>query len=234
MGNGKKIKFWSDVWTGEVPLKVRFHNLFKICRNPKQLACQVVENDMLQIDFRRNFGDKELQEWNELIEIVDKMVIRDEPDRVVWALNKSGLFTTSSLYRNIMDPGHRDRRIKEIWEARMPMKVRIFLWQVHKYRIKSADQLKRKNWKGDEHCKMCGESEDANHIIFQCPIAVFQWAITREVLSWRGLPNNLEQFYELVGYTSRSQDRKTALLLLGAISWSLWLTRNDLIFDNSY
>lgn len=168
LGNGKRIKFWTDVWIGEVPLKVRFQNLFKICRNPKQLVCQVVENDLLQMDFRRNFGEKEMQEWGELIEIVEKMEIREEPDSVTWALTKTGRFTTESLYKNIMDPGDRDKRIMEIWEAKIPMKVRIFLWQVHKNKIKSADQLKKKNWKGDEHCKMCGELENAKHIIFQC------------------------------------------------------------------
>lgn len=74
LGDGKKIKLWLDVWTRGVPLKVRFHNLFQICKNPKQLACQVVENDLLQIDFRRNFAEKELEELGMLIEIVEGII----------------------------------------------------------------------------------------------------------------------------------------------------------------
>jgi hypothetical protein len=35
LGNGKKIRFWLDVWVGECPFKIRFNNLFEISREQK-------------------------------------------------------------------------------------------------------------------------------------------------------------------------------------------------------
>jgi hypothetical protein len=35
LGNGKKIRFWLDVWVRECPFKIRFNNLFEISREQK-------------------------------------------------------------------------------------------------------------------------------------------------------------------------------------------------------
>lgn len=235
LGDGKKIKFWLDTWYGNVPLKLIFPNLFRICRNPKQLVCQVVENDMLQIDFRRNFGENEMKEWEQLVEIVDEINLTDESDKVKWGLEKSGKYTTSSLYKNILDLGVRDKKAMLVWRSKIPMKVRIFLWQLSRDRIKSADQLKKKMWKGDEMCKLCGKPEDASHIIFTCPVAIFQWAIIRDIYSWDRIPVNLDEFWELYNKKNDQKgkiDDDTIIIILGAMAWTLWLIRNDLVFEN--
>jgi hypothetical protein len=44
-----------------------------ICRNQKQTVAEVVENNILQIDFRRAFGEQELEEWEEFVEIVEQI-----------------------------------------------------------------------------------------------------------------------------------------------------------------
>jgi hypothetical protein len=33
--DGKKTSFWEDVWCAEVPLKIQFPEIFKMCRLPK-------------------------------------------------------------------------------------------------------------------------------------------------------------------------------------------------------
>lgn len=136
-----------------------------------------------------------MKEWGMLIVIIDELQLSNEPDKVEWALEKSGKFSTASLYRNILHPGDRDWRVKMIWQSKVPMKVRIFLRQLYKDRIKSADQLKKKQWKGDEKCKMSGEEETVVHIFFNCPIAKFQWAVIREALRWDRIPRNLIDFF---------------------------------------
>lgn len=32
VGNGRKVRFWHDVWLDECPLRIRFPRLFRICR----------------------------------------------------------------------------------------------------------------------------------------------------------------------------------------------------------
>jgi hypothetical protein len=35
LGNGKKIKFWQEVWLGDCPLKIKFNKLYNIYNQQK-------------------------------------------------------------------------------------------------------------------------------------------------------------------------------------------------------
>jgi hypothetical protein len=43
LGNGKKIRFWLDVWVGECLFKTRFNNIFEIFREQKWEVSKVLE-----------------------------------------------------------------------------------------------------------------------------------------------------------------------------------------------
>jgi hypothetical protein len=53
--------------------------------------------------------------------------LTDEPDTVIWALEKKGNFTTASLYREITFPRVVNKAIMSIWRARIAMKIIFFL-----------------------------------------------------------------------------------------------------------
>lgn len=61
--NGKSVILWLDVWLGNVPLKLILLSLFRICKDPNIRASECYEDNEWNIDFRRNFGVMELQEW---------------------------------------------------------------------------------------------------------------------------------------------------------------------------
>lgn len=39
LGRGNKISFWHDIWCGELPLKLRFPNIFAIARIKDLMVC---------------------------------------------------------------------------------------------------------------------------------------------------------------------------------------------------
>jgi hypothetical protein len=121
---------------------------------------QVLKNGSINLTFRRNFGEEEQEEWDDLRRIVENMALNAETDSVRWVFEKSGLFTTASLYRELTFPGVPNRWMMNIWNAKLPLKIRMFLWQVCNNKIQSADQLDRKNWKGPTECKLCGQYEN--------------------------------------------------------------------------
>jgi hypothetical protein len=43
VGNGKKTRFWFDVWLGDCLFKIRFNNLFDIAREQKWEVSKVLE-----------------------------------------------------------------------------------------------------------------------------------------------------------------------------------------------
>ena len=96
--------------------------------------------------------------------------LSDGSDSVRWALEKSGKYTTSSLYEAIRFGGVSDFRAMLIWKCPIPLKVKIFLWMAVHDRIQCGVQLKKKMWSGPEKCFVCDKHESADHILFQCPL----------------------------------------------------------------
>jgi hypothetical protein len=184
----------------------------------------------INLTFRRNFGNEEAQEWEDLQMLLGGVVLSQEPDSVKWCLEKSGEFLTSSLYNAITFPGVNNKWMSNIWAAHLPLKI----CSCGKYvmtRWQSAEQLAKKNWQGPTECKLCGRLEGAEHIFVQCVLANFCWSVFRDVLEWGILPTCMEDIPEkVIGGSNRNN--KNFVFPLGCLSWSLWLIRNDFIFNN--
>lgn len=107
----------------------------------------------------------------------------------------------------------------------------MFLWQVCNDKIQSAEQLKKRNWPGEVECKLYGQLESINHMIFFCAIARLVWCVSRDVLEWNILPQSVDDLRERVMREPIKQTMNL-IFLLGCVAWSLWLIRNDLVFNN--
>lgn len=79
-----------------------------------------------------------------------------------WALEKSGNFTTASLYRESKFPGMHNKWMMEIWMAKIPLKIKIFM--CGKYAMTKFNLQIKRNWLGEVDCKMCGSLESTDHI----------------------------------------------------------------------
>jgi hypothetical protein len=52
-----------------------------------------------------------------------------------------------------------NNRMLNIWKAALPLKIKIFLWQICNDKIQTAEQLRKRNWTGPVECKLCGKIE---------------------------------------------------------------------------
>lgn len=130
LGNGDKISFWLHVWKGECPLKIVFPRLLEICNQQKHTVKQVLGEGGVNLTFRRSFGLEEIEEWEHLLHKIDGTIITNEEDTVSWAFQKSDQFTTASLYHEITFPVVPNRWMMLVWEAKLPLKIKIFLASV--------------------------------------------------------------------------------------------------------
>jgi hypothetical protein len=87
-------------------------------------------------------------------------------------------------------------------------------------------QLKAMNWNGSEKCVMCGQPEDASHLLFGCSLAKFVWSFMGETLGWNGYPKSMNDLILNwlpggfgVGYLG-------GLACFVGIAWAIWLTKN--------
>jgi hypothetical protein len=141
-------------------------------------------------------GPEELDEWEDLMKALGEVNLNQAEDKILWGLSANKIFSTSSLYRFMTSGGVSSNVAKKIWKCKIPLKIRIFLWKAFHNRIQVANQLKLRNWKGNEFCVLYGEREDINHIIFSCPLFGFVWIFMSEVLGWDDFPRSME---ELIG-----------------------------------
>jgi hypothetical protein len=159
LGNGRKIRFWLDTWSGGCGLNLVFPNLYAICNQQEWTIDRVMRNGNINLTFRRGFGSVEENEWGDLVELAERVNITQQLDSVSWSLERSRNFTTASLYKELTFPGIMNNRMLNIWKAALPLKIKIFLWQICNDKIQTAEQLRKRNWTGPVECKLCGKIE---------------------------------------------------------------------------
>jgi hypothetical protein len=111
-------------------------------------------------------------------------------DDVTSALDNSKIFTAKSLYRFITHRGVCIPASEDVWKSKLPLKIKVFMWQLQHNKLQVATSLKNRGCKGDIACCLCGEVESTNHVFFGCSISRFAWCCLRDAFSWAGCPSN--------------------------------------------
>lgn len=102
-------------------------------------------NDTWNIPFKRVFGEEESIQWDSLKERLPEMELdHNIDDRVVWCLEKSGMFSVKSLYKQLVFGGIVCRKLKKLWKCKIPLKVIFFLWQCYDDKVQTLEQLKKR------------------------------------------------------------------------------------------
>lgn len=87
----------------------------------------------------------------------------------------------------------------EVWKAKLPLKIKIFLWMLWHDRVQTGEQLKIRKRKGSEKCKYGSKLETRNHLFFNCNIAQLIWVWVRVSLRWLERPISIQNFEDSMG-----------------------------------
>lgn len=74
----------------------------------------------------RSLSPEEAEQWEELIDTIKEVEIINTPGRVTWAMEKSGQYTTRSMYRMLFTQGVINYRMKRIGAAKSLWNLRYF------------------------------------------------------------------------------------------------------------
>ena len=213
-----------------MPLAALFPDLFSIAA-ARQISIATALIDLGQLAFWRPFGPAENADWQELLDCIalHEPDLSTDDDRARWRLEPSGQFSTKSLYLAIA-PSLGHEALSSIWEIRLPLKIRIFLWQWIRGRLPSGVEVLKRNGPGDGCCPLCGPEEDSNHIFFTCVSAQFLWSCFREIVGGSWDHNNFPAlFAELQAIPPAL--RHIRWLTIGVLAWTLWTVRNKLVIQ---
>ena len=98
MGDGKKIRFWEDIWFGTSPLSVQFWPLYSICHQHCVTLAEVWDNVEIKLTFRRVLTTYMMEQWYCLEQIILVITYTDWEDALIWQYEAKGKYTTGSLY----------------------------------------------------------------------------------------------------------------------------------------
>ena len=192
VGNGYGTQFWLDPWLEGEPLRLQFPRLFAVCADPAILVSAAALEEGWNIAFRRSFGPDEIRGWTNLREVVP-LPLSQDPDTVSWSLSPSGEFSVSSAYQALYQLPVL-RWLSPLWKALMPLKIKIFVWQLLRDRLPSGTEVLKRHGPGNGLCPLCHVPETGTHILFSCVEAQAHWCFVREALGPEWEAHDLAEF----------------------------------------
>jgi hypothetical protein len=98
-----------------------------------------------------------------------------------WDLEPSGVFSVNPIYAKLSQ-GASVAHFKDMWAAKLPLKNKIFTWQLVINRLPTRSLIAARYGPGKGRCAFCGALEDVNHIFFECSLAKFICSVMRQLL----------------------------------------------------
>ena len=136
-------------------------------------------------------------------------------------------------YRTISEGNCTNKSLNNIWKSKVPMKIKVFLWQLFNNKLQAAKVLKKRGWKVSEKCCLYGKQENIDHIFITCPITSLAWCILREVFNWTSHPISRLDFMGS-WINVRLHTPQTSMFLFTGLAWAIWARRNKMVIEKVF
>jgi len=110
------------------------------------------------------------------------------------------------------------------------LKIKIFLWYLRKGVVLTKDNLAKRNWQGSKQYCFCHKDEKIKHLFFECRFARAVWAIIHAAFGL-AQPRSVSNMFGSWLVSFKKEFKPLVLLGAAATCWSLWLSRNNLVFE---
>ncbi|XP_009105597.2 uncharacterized protein LOC103831468 [Brassica rapa] len=236
VGDGESISVWADPWLSlSAPRR-------PMGPTPERFANLKVKDLMLPngSDWNRDLIQQIMpQEEATILSI--KASRSGTPDKLIWLGTTSGEYTMKSGYLKALEssptsppPNRAIDWNKGVWQLEVAPKIKLFLWKIFQGALAIGDRLVTRNISTGTGCKTCNNVESINHLFLHCDIAYKVWKLapfsscidSRRLLdlntAWQGLSKLV-----CLPPTGISTGPLAPWIL-----WSLWLARNNRLFNN--
>jgi hypothetical protein len=176
IGDGQSARFWEDTWLGDSPLANQYPALYNLVHRKQVSVANVMGQVPLNIGFRQVLTGVNADRWTHLVLRLMPIQLINQPDSFVWKLTASGSFSVKSLYLHHMTD-HSVFRNKYLWKLNVPLKIKVFMWFLHRRVILTKDNLSKRNRNGSKKCCFCNQDETIQHLFIDCPLAKVVWRI---------------------------------------------------------
>ena len=249
VGNGRRIRFWENVWCDDISLANRFEDLYRISLNTN---CSIAEMLVPHVGsthygwdlrFYRNLHDRELDSYALLTVFLDTVHLHEHlADTRVWLPDNSGGFSSKSAFVALQqEDGFQDFRFyKFIWKSCIPIRVKFFAWSLSLEKINTNDVLQHKrpfHCLFPNRCVMCKhDAESISHLFIRCGYARSLWAkVFNEFGLVMEVPDNLFDLLHLCSERRWKKPIKSLwVCVVWAVTWAIWKERNSRTFGEDF
>lgn len=138
IGSGESTRFWKDTWLGKTPLAIQYPALYNIVQRKEAYVATILQSTPLNIQFCRALVGHRWEAWLHLVRRLMDVRLSAESDRLHWKLITNDIFTVKSMYLNLIDTTPVSKSI-HIWKVKVPLRIKVFMWFVHKKVILTRD-----------------------------------------------------------------------------------------------
>ncbi|GMI70241.1 hypothetical protein like AT4G29090 [Hibiscus trionum] len=242
VGDGKTIIFWSDWWIGEGPLLSLFPRIHALSINKIGRVADFGTKQALgwtwKIELRRRLFDWEQDQWSDLMNLLNGTRNNNlVSDCLLWKNTGDGCFSARDCY-NFLFPANVNSHFWKsfVWQGLAPPRVDFFIWQLCNNKIPVKQELSRRGIDSisDLNCPLCGPNvESVQHLFLSCNIA---WTLWMRLASYWDLTWVIHEETEAVlvaWHAVKPSSTKEGMwnLVSSAIWCSIWLTRNEIVFN---
>jgi hypothetical protein len=195
-------------------------------RHKGDTIAKVMETSPPAVTFRRDLSGQRLVDWDALLQRLANIQLQDGHDEFRWNLHENGQFSVASMYNALILPDVPIDKISndKLWKLKIPLRIKVFGWYLRKGVVLTKDNLAKRNWHGSKKCVFCHQDETIKHLFFQCRLARSIWSVI-QVASTLFPPRSITNIF---GNWLKKHIRVGAI----AFIWSLWLCRNDKVFND--
>ncbi|KAJ9700981.1 hypothetical protein PVL29_006352 [Vitis rotundifolia] len=245
VGNGERIRFWEDLWRGDLPLGTQYPRLFRVVVDKNISISSVLGPSRpfsWNLNFRRNLSDSEIEDLEGLMRSLDDLYLSPSASNArLWPLSSSGLFSVKSFFLALSQSSGSPQNFpsKFVWKSQVPFKVKSFVWLVAHKKVNTNDMLQvRRPYKAlsPDICILCMKhGESADHLFLHCSLTIGLWHRLFQLAKMDWVPPR--SIYDMMSINFKGfGNSKRGIVLWQAASIALirvvWWERNATIFED--
>jgi hypothetical protein len=145
LGNGEKIKLWTDPWLMGISLENRAPALFDQCTRKKLSVGDALTDARWSRHFGRFLTDEFIIQFTEVWSLLSNIQISDDiPVSVSWRWTNDGIFSVKSAYAIQFEGAVRCCYKNIVWKSDATLRCKIFSWLAIRGRCLTADNLEKR------------------------------------------------------------------------------------------
>lgn len=175
-------------------------------------------------------------EYLELWNIMNAVILSDQPDKLVWQWSPDGKYSAKSAYAMLHSGAATFRGHKLIWKTWAPLRIKIFLWLSFKRKHWTADRRACHGLDAADRCFLCDQAlETIDHLLATCPFTREVWHFLLQAIGLRLPPmaRTTIIWWQKLRRLTNSAQRKGVDSLFALVSWQVWKERNARFFRDA-